>query len=88
VRQTAKLRAGDLVETKTPEEILSALDAEGALDHLPFMPEMLEFCGKRFRVAKKVVKNVQLHGNRHEHASIPNGRCRDAGWTPLLRPRS
>jgi hypothetical protein len=52
----ARLRPGDLVEVKAPDEILQTLDAEGTLDHLPFMPEMVEFCGRRFRVSRRVVK--------------------------------
>jgi hypothetical protein len=51
-----RLRPGDLVEVRTPDEILRTLDVEGALDRLPFMPEMIEFCGRRFRVAQRVVK--------------------------------
>lgn len=51
-----KLYPGDLVEVKAPEEILQTLDGDGTLDRLPFMPEMIEFCGKRFQVAKRVVK--------------------------------
>jgi hypothetical protein len=43
------------VEVKTPDEIVHTLDAEGASDHLPFMPEMLEFCGRRFRVSRRVL---------------------------------
>jgi len=53
---TARLHPGDLVEVKSPEEILSTLDTEGTLDHLPFMLEMMEFCGRRFQVSKRVVK--------------------------------
>ena len=41
---------------KSPDEILQTLDADGTLDHLPFMPEMVEFCGKRFQVSKRVLK--------------------------------
>lgn len=52
----AKLRVGDFVEVKSPDEILQTLDADGTLDHLPFMPEMLAFCGKRFQVSKRVLK--------------------------------
>jgi len=51
-----RLRRGDLVEVKSPEEILQTLDNEGTLDRLPFMPEMIEFCGRRFQVSKRVVK--------------------------------
>ena len=51
-----RLRPGDLVEVKAPEEILRTLDADGTLDQLPFMPEMVEFCGKRFQVSKRALK--------------------------------
>ncbi len=50
------LRAGDVVEVKSSEEIFATLDSKGALEGLPFMPEMLEFCGKRHRVSQKVVQ--------------------------------
>jgi len=54
--RVAKLHPGDLVEVRTPAEIAQTLDAQGTLDHLPFMPEMLDYCGRRFRVSKRVVK--------------------------------
>lgn len=50
------LHAGDLVEVKSAEEILSSLDADGTYEFLPFMPEMLKFCGRRFRVFKRATK--------------------------------
>lgn len=53
---TGRLRPGDLVEVRTPAEILDTLDAQGTLGRLPFMPEMLDACGKRFRVARRAVK--------------------------------
>ena len=52
----SKLRPGDLVEVRTPDEILRTLDADGTLKNLPFMPEMIKFCGGRFRVLMRVVK--------------------------------
>ena len=55
-QKNLKLQAGDLVEVKTPTEILNTLDAEGTLDQLPFMREMVEHCGRRFRVSRRVVK--------------------------------
>ena len=51
-----KLRAGDLIEVKQPHEILSTLDEDGSLDGLPFMPEMLPFTGRRFRVSTRAHK--------------------------------
>jgi hypothetical protein len=56
MKRVTRLRPGDLVEVKAPDEILQTLDANGTLDHLPFMPEMAEFCGQKFRVSKRVVK--------------------------------
>jgi hypothetical protein len=50
------LRAGDHVLVRTPGEILVTLDADGTLDGLPFMPEMLDWCGKPFRVQRRVEK--------------------------------
>jgi hypothetical protein len=44
------LRIGELVEVRSEAEILATLDETGRLDALPFMPEMLQYCGKRFRV--------------------------------------
>ena len=35
-QRSTKLRRGDFVEVKAPDEILQTLDAEGASDHLPF----------------------------------------------------
>src|SRR5256885_17113792 len=46
------LHAGDLVEVRSAEEILATLDDKGELDSLPFMPEMLRFCGQRMTVHK------------------------------------
>lgn len=50
------LKAGDLVEVRKEDEILSTLDKRGRLDNLPFMPEMLQYCGKRFLVYKRADK--------------------------------
>jgi hypothetical protein len=49
-------RAGDQVVVRSPEEVLATLDADGTLDGLPFMPEMLELCGKSFRVERRAEK--------------------------------
>ncbi len=55
-QQTERLRPGDVVEVRRPDEILQTLDADGTLDRLPFMPEMLGYYGQRFRVVRRVVK--------------------------------
>lgn len=51
-----KFFAGDRVVVRSPQEILSTLDSNGALDGHPFMPEMLDCCGKSFRVHRRVEK--------------------------------
>lgn len=50
------LSIGDVVEVKPAEEILAGLDERGELDSLPFMPEMLQFCGRRYVVDKIAFK--------------------------------
>jgi hypothetical protein len=51
-----KLRAGDWVEVKSKEEILNSLDSRGQMEGLPFMPQMFQYCGQRFRVYKRAHK--------------------------------
>jgi hypothetical protein len=41
-----------VVEVRSAAEILATLDENGELENLPFMPEMLQFCGKRLTVHK------------------------------------
>jgi hypothetical protein len=50
------LAIGDVVEVKPAEEILAGLDERGEFEALPFMPEMLQFCGQRFVVDKIAFK--------------------------------
>jgi hypothetical protein len=61
------LRAGDWVEVRSKEEILSTLDKAGCLDKLPFMPQMFQYCGQRFRVYKRAHKTcdtINYRGGR------------------------
>src|SRR5579872_1945516 len=51
-----RLLAGELVEVRSRDEILATLDANGRLENLPFMPEMLRYCGRRMRVYKRAHK--------------------------------
>ena len=44
------LKVGQWVEVRSREEILATLNERSCLDGMPFMPEMLEFCGRRYRV--------------------------------------
>jgi len=61
-----RLRPGDLVEVKAPDEILQTLDVDGTLDRLPFMPEMIELCGKRFPVSRRVLKTCYTGLNLYD----------------------
>jgi hypothetical protein len=85
------LRVGDLVEVRSAEEIMAALDERGELENLPFMPEMLKFCGQRLTVHKvahklcdtigatglhKMDNAVHLTGSRCDGAS--HGGCQTA----------
>jgi len=48
--------AGAMVEVKSAAEIAATLDADGRLDGMPFMPEMLAFCGRRLKVNRRADK--------------------------------
>jgi hypothetical protein len=53
------LKVGDWVEVLSQEQILATLDANGRLENLPFMPEMLAYCGKKLRVYKRADKTCE-----------------------------
>jgi hypothetical protein len=57
------LRPGDIVTVRSWNEIKATLDASGTLDGLPLMPEMAEYCGKTFRVHRRVDK---INDMRHK----------------------
>jgi hypothetical protein len=48
--------SGTVVEVRSYEEIRATLDADGMFEGVPFMDEMREFCGRRFRVFKRAEK--------------------------------
>ena len=56
IPHSLNLRAGDWVEVRSKEEILGTLDKDGRLGQMPFMPEMFQFCGKKFQVGKRAHK--------------------------------
>jgi len=74
-----KLRAADWVEVRAKEEILSSLDENGRLDGLPFIPQMFQYCGQRFRVFKRAHKTCdtvnQTGGRRLQNAVHLDLRC-------------
>ena len=55
-RASRKLRPGDTVRIRGLDEVLATLDDAGQLRHLPFMPEMLPYCGTSQRVFRRAHK--------------------------------
>jgi hypothetical protein len=68
VRGSLGLRSGEIVEVRSASEILATLDTGGMVDGLPFMPEMLQYCGKRFRVYKRADKTCDTIGTSPTHS--------------------
>jgi len=69
----SRFRAGDLVEVRSKEEILATLDERGCVERMPFMPEMLKYCAKRFRVsavAHKTCDTVHKTGGRRLQTTV------------------
>jgi hypothetical protein len=70
---------GDWVEVRNKAEILATLDANGELDGMPFMPEMLAFCGRRFQVFKRAHKTCDTvfptRSRRIDRTVHLNTRC-------------
>ncbi|MFD2356345.1 hypothetical protein ACFSTC_54370 [Nonomuraea ferruginea] len=75
-----ELRVGDLVEVRGREEILATLDERGELENLPFMPEMLRYCGRRLtvhKVAHKLCDTISRSGMRKMERAVhlTGARC-------------
>jgi hypothetical protein len=75
---------GDRVEVKSPAEILATLDEKGMLDGLPFMPEMVAYCGRQFTVAAradKICDTIDYTGSRRlpDAVLLEDQRCDGSG---------
>ncbi|MBS1692090.1 MAG: hypothetical protein JST91_07710 [Actinobacteria bacterium] len=55
---TLDLQVGDMVEVKTPAEIMTTLDSAGRNRGMAFDTEMLPFCGKRYRVKQRIERII------------------------------
>jgi hypothetical protein len=80
MKSNSRLSAGDWVEVRSKEEILQTLNDRGELEALPFMPEMFQYCGKRFEVYKRAHKTCDppngMEGRRMPNAVHLKGlRC-------------
>lgn len=73
------LRPGELVRVRTPQEIFLTLDDRGLLDGLPFMPEMLQSCGRTFSVFKRADKtcghSFTWMRRVHDAVHLSDARC-------------
>src|SRR5437867_7632141 len=56
IKRKLGLKVGDWVVVRPAEEILATLDSNARFEELPFMPQMLQQCGKKFRVRKRAHK--------------------------------
>jgi hypothetical protein len=77
------LKAGEWVEVRSREEILGTLDEKGWLEGLPFMPEMLQYCGQKLQVYKRADKTcdtvVPWSIRRMENSVHLETRCDGSG---------
>jgi hypothetical protein len=85
LRNRRSLRPGDLVEVRPAAEILATLDEDASLEALPFMPEMIGFVGRRFRVSRRAEKICDTAGRSfssrrmHRTVFLEDLRCDGAG---------
>jgi hypothetical protein len=84
IPRSLSLKAGELIEVRSGEEILSTLDKNGCLDNMPFMPEMFAFCGQQLRVYKRAHKTcdtVTYSGSQRiaNAVHLENNRCNGQG---------
>jgi hypothetical protein len=56
INWTSELKVGDWVMVRSAEEVLATLDSNARLEEIPFMPEMLRCCGKKYRVRARAHK--------------------------------
>jgi len=78
------LKAGDVVEVLSAEEIMATLNERGEFENLPFMPEMLKFCGQQLtvhKVAHKLCDTINHTGLRKMNNAVhlTAARCDGAG---------
>lgn len=73
-----------MVDVRSAGEILATLDERGALEALPFMPEMVQYLGRRFVVDKradKICDTIHYTGSRRlrEAVLLEDLRCDGLG---------
>jgi hypothetical protein len=61
VPPASPLRPGEVVRVRSAREIFRTLDEHGALEGVPFMPEMLRHCGRTLTVFKRADKTCDAY---------------------------
>lgn len=77
-QQVLDLRPGEPVRVRSAAEIFATLDDEGTLDGMPFMPEMVKYCGRTFLVSQRADKTCAGDGivrRMHDTVHLENNRC-------------
>ena len=77
-RDTWRSSRARLMRVKSPSDILKTLDADGKLDGLPFMPEMVVYCGSYVRVYRSARRTCVVgHGFRamKDAVFLQDARC-------------
>jgi len=73
------LQRGEEAEVRTLAEIRATLDERGALDGIPFMPEMERFAGRRARVWRRAdrlcVEGAPTHRRLRDTVFLEDLRC-------------
>jgi hypothetical protein len=76
--QVLGLRPGELVRVRSAAEIFATLDHRGTLEGLPFMPEMLKYCGRVVPVTQRADKTCAGDGvvrRMHNTVHLQKVRC-------------
>ena len=77
------LRPGEWIEVRSQDEILSTLDEHAKHRGLRFVPEMFDFCGRKFRVLKRVekicIENTPDVRSIKDTVLLENGICQGGG---------
>jgi hypothetical protein len=76
--QVLGLKPGELVRVRSASEIFATLDDRGTFDGLPFMPEMLKYCGRTLPVTQRADKTCAGDGvvrRMHNTVHLQNIRC-------------
>ena len=84
--QDRRFRVGDEVQVANAEHILSTLDANCRFEGLPFMPQMVPFCGQKLIVTRWVnnvcypVQGGADYGNLTNSVLLNVSRCDGASF--------